>query len=125
MAMPQYAMAQEGSCAARAVQAFTVSGKKNECSMATARLNCVCAAALQEMGKLTRPNFSSCASAAGCASNSKVGRTNRTGVPRNWGMALLLDRFDHTLVPDSEVRIILRHARLRTSESKGTSNLLI
>jgi hypothetical protein len=26
--------------------------------------------------------------------------------------------------PDSEVRIIVRHARLRTSESKGTSNLL-
>jgi hypothetical protein len=27
--------------------------------------------------------------------------------------------------PDSEVRIILRRARLRTSESKDTSNLLI
>jgi len=27
--------------------------------------------------------------------------------------------------PDSEVRIIVRHARLRTSESKDTSNLLI
>ena len=26
--------------------------------------------------------------------------------------------------PDSEVRIIVRHARLRTSELKGTSNLL-
>ena len=27
-------------------------------------------------------------------------------------------------VSDSEVRIIVRHARLRTSELKGTSNLL-
>jgi len=27
--------------------------------------------------------------------------------------------------PDSEVRIILWHARLRTSESKGTSNSMI
>src|ERR1043166_2898021 len=97
IAMPQYAMAQEGSWAARAVKAFTVSGKKNECSMATARLNCVCAAALQEMRKLTRPNFSSCAWAAGCASNSNVGRTSRTGVPRNWGMVIVLDLFDHTV----------------------------
>jgi hypothetical protein len=30
-----------------------------------------------------------------------------------------------TLVSDSEVRIIARHARLRTSESKHTGNLLI
>jgi hypothetical protein len=63
MAMPQYAMAQDGSLSAMAVNAFIVSGKKNECSMATARLNCVCAVALQEIGKLTSPSRSSFARA--------------------------------------------------------------
>jgi len=65
MATPQYAMAHDGSCLVMAVNAFIVSGKKNECSMATARLNCVCALALHEIGKLTSPSFSSCARAAG------------------------------------------------------------
>src|ERR1700722_17960760 len=60
-------MAHDGSCWASAVNAFTVSGKKNECSIATARLNYICAAALHEIGKLTSPNFSSWARAAGWA----------------------------------------------------------
>jgi hypothetical protein len=58
-AMPQWAIAHAGSFSAMAVNAFTVSGKKKECAMATARLNCVCAAGLQEIGKLTSPNRSS------------------------------------------------------------------
>jgi hypothetical protein len=61
--MPQYAIAHAGSFSAMAANAFTVSGKKKECCIATARLNCVCAAGLQEIGKLTSPNRSSFARA--------------------------------------------------------------
>jgi hypothetical protein len=64
-------MAHDGSFWASAVNAFTVSGKKNECSIATARLNCICAAALHEIGKLTSPNFSSWARAAGWAEEDR------------------------------------------------------
>src|SRR5262245_32216820 len=74
MATPQYAMAHDGSCLVMAVNAFTVSGKKNECSIATARLNCVCALALHEIGKLTSPSFSILRSYGGLKEQSYQGR---------------------------------------------------
>src|SRR2546428_13317414 len=51
-------MAQLGSVGGIAVKAFTVSGKKNECSMASARSNCVCASGDHEFLRCTRPSFS-------------------------------------------------------------------
>jgi hypothetical protein len=53
-----------------AENAFTVSGKKKECCIATARLNCVCAAALHEIGKLTSPSRSSAARAIVCSAGA-------------------------------------------------------
>src|SRR6266545_3968893 len=90
-------MAHDGSCWASAVNAFTVSGKKNECSIATARLNCVWAAALQEIGKLTSPNFSSWARVAGWA--RKIA-SDHTKIPREIpmrDMALSSVRFSQTI----------------------------
>src|SRR2546422_11617499 len=55
IARPQYAIAQLGSISEAAVNALAVP-KKNECNMATARLNCSCAAGEHETGKLTAPN---------------------------------------------------------------------
>src|SRR5260221_320026 len=51
-------MAQEASTSGIALNALTVSGKKNECSIASARSNCCCASGVQEVLKNTRPNFS-------------------------------------------------------------------
>src|SRR5262245_10898921 len=51
-------MAQLGSVVGIAVNAFTVSGKKNECSMASAPSNSFCAAGEHEVLKCTRPSFS-------------------------------------------------------------------
>src|SRR6266545_7228511 len=51
-------MAQLGSVAGIAVKAFTVSGKKNECSIASARSNCFCASGEHEVLKRTWPSFS-------------------------------------------------------------------
>src|SRR5207245_436447 len=62
-------MAQLGSVSGIAVKAFTVSGKKNECNMASARSNCFCASGEHEVLKCTRPSFSgSPARLAGSAS---------------------------------------------------------
>src|SRR5215470_12706739 len=41
-----------------AVNAFTVSGKKKECSIASARSNCFWASGEQDVLKTTRPSFS-------------------------------------------------------------------
>src|SRR6185436_13848390 len=51
-------MAQLGSVCGMALNAFTVSGKKNECCMASARSNCFCASAEHEVLKSTRPSCS-------------------------------------------------------------------
>src|SRR5215813_7963261 len=51
-------MPQLGSVSGMAENAFTVSGKKNECSMASARSNCFCASAEHDVLKSTRPSFS-------------------------------------------------------------------
>src|SRR6266511_6359839 len=50
-------IAQLGSVAGIAMKALTVSGKKNECSMASARSNCFCASGEHEVLKCTRPSF--------------------------------------------------------------------
>src|SRR6266568_4835257 len=51
-------MAQLGSVSGIAENALIVSGKKNEWSMASARSNCVCASAEQDVLKSTLPSFS-------------------------------------------------------------------
>src|ERR1043166_3681413 len=104
-------MAQDGSCAATAANAFTVSGKKNECSIATARLNCACAAALHETGKLTSPSFSSCARAAGCPSTTTRAEVNSTHDRRMRAMAFSsigpFDRNGRASVPDASNAFIV------------------
>src|SRR5215472_12045165 len=53
------------------------------------------------------------------------GSVIRGGVPCTFpDFAALHPSYIARQCPDSEVHIILGHARLRTSESKGTSNLL-
>src|SRR5579862_2565696 len=79
-------MAHDGSFSAMAVNSFTVSGKKNECSIATARLNCCCAAGLQEIGKLTSPNRSSLARAAPWLSNTTNVDRSRNPAIRKFAM---------------------------------------
>ena len=89
------------------MKAFTVSGKKNECSIATARLNCVCAAALHEIGKLTSPNFSSWARAAGWA--RKIASDQAT-IPREipiLDMALSSVHFGQTIGAVPHAAILL------------------
>jgi hypothetical protein len=51
-------MAHFGSVVGMAVKAFMVSGKKKECSMASARSNSFCASGVHEVLKCTRPSFS-------------------------------------------------------------------
>src|SRR5207244_8762525 len=51
-------MAQLGSVSGIAENALTVSGKKNEWNMASARSNCFCASGEHEVLKCTRPSFS-------------------------------------------------------------------
>src|SRR5262249_5216333 len=58
MAMPQKAMAQLGSVSGMAENVLTVSGKKNECNMASARSNCFWAPAEHDVLNSTRPSFS-------------------------------------------------------------------
>src|SRR6267378_340222 len=85
MAMPQYAMAQDGSVSGIAENVLIVSGKKNECSIARARSNCFCASSEHDVLKSTRPSFSprafassSWAEAAGVEKTSIRPRTNGT-----------------------------------------------
>src|SRR6267378_3689017 len=85
MAMPQYAMAQDGSVSGIAENVLIVSGKKNECSIARARSNCFCASGEHDVLKSTRPSFSprafassSWAEAAGVENTSIRPRTNGT-----------------------------------------------
>jgi len=68
-------MAQDGSLSVMAVNAFTVSGKKKECCIATARLNCCCAAGLHEIGRLTSPSRSSFARPTPWAPSADATRT--------------------------------------------------
>src|SRR5262245_32314806 len=51
-------MAHFGSVVGIALNAFTVSGKKKECSMASARSKSFCASGVHEVLKCTRPSFS-------------------------------------------------------------------
>src|SRR5712664_1017377 len=51
-------MAQAGSVSGVAENALIVSGKKNECCMASARSNCFCASGEHDVLKSTRPSFS-------------------------------------------------------------------
>jgi len=54
-----------------------------------------------------------------------VSQGRDVAVPGPVALIEILDAYaDHTQCPDSEVRIIVRRAHLRTSESKDTSNLL-
>src|SRR6185312_14909674 len=52
-----------------------------------------------------------------------IGQGRDVAVPGPVALVQVLDAY-HAQCPDSEVRIIVRHARLRTSESKDTANLL-
>src|SRR2546426_671493 len=51
-------MAQPGSVSGIAENALIVSGKKNECCMASARSNCFCASGVHDVLKSTPPSFS-------------------------------------------------------------------
>src|SRR5919198_857260 len=51
-------MAQDGSVSGMAEKALMVSGKKNECCIASARSNCFCASGEHDVLNSTRPSFS-------------------------------------------------------------------
>src|SRR5262249_16780996 len=58
MGIPQEAMGEEGSGWGIGEKVLIVSGKKKECSMASARSNCFCASGEQDVLNTTRPSFS-------------------------------------------------------------------
>ena len=58
MATPHCAIAQAGSAAATAANAFSASSYQNEWSRATARANGACDAGAQEVGNVIVPSFS-------------------------------------------------------------------
>src|SRR5439155_2133009 len=60
IAMPQYAIAQVGSCCRTPSNVLRAYRNQYECSMATPRSNSACTLASQDVGKLTLPSFSSC-----------------------------------------------------------------
>src|SRR4029077_7765001 len=73
-------MPQLGSTSGIAENVLIVSGKKNECSMASARSNCFCASGEHEVLNSTRPNLSEPrARAAGSVS----AQTDATGSSAN------------------------------------------
>src|SRR6266851_8843857 len=61
-------MAQLGSVSGIAENVLIVSGKKNECNIASARSNCFCASGEHEVLKSTRPSCSGFLRVAGSAS---------------------------------------------------------
>ena len=65
-------MAQFGSVSGIAENAFTVSGKKNEWSIARARSNCCCASGVHEVWKRTRPSPSVLPFVAGSSECAKA-----------------------------------------------------
>src|SRR5205814_5751420 len=69
-------MAQFGSVVGIAVKAFTVSGKKNECSIASARSNCFCASGVHDVLKSTRPKVSPDALVSSCADVTLLSATD-------------------------------------------------
>src|SRR5574341_239505 len=58
MATPQWVIAHVGSNSLALENAFMAGANQKECSSATARSNCACAAALQETAKCTWPSCS-------------------------------------------------------------------
>src|SRR5215471_9674683 len=87
--MPQYPIAQDGSVWVTWVNTFTVSGKKNECSMARPRSNSAWACGVHETGKLTLPSFSSLDTRAGVVEKP----TDTTVKARATRVALVIGRF--------------------------------
>src|SRR5215831_15607 len=75
-------MAQLGSVSATPVKAFTASSYQNECSSATARVNCCCASALQETGKPTSPTLPT-ACACNAVGTSDIVRTEASSALRS------------------------------------------
>src|SRR6185295_7740334 len=63
-----------GSMLPTSVNAFCASSYSNEWSHATARLNCFCAAGLQDTEKLTVPSFSDLSCRCGCISCANAER---------------------------------------------------
>ena len=59
-AIPQVAIAHEGSCASTSRNIFSPALYQKECSMATPRSNWACTLGSQDVGKLTLPSLSSC-----------------------------------------------------------------
>src|SRR5438874_299820 len=87
-------MAQLGSVSGIAENALTVSGKKNEWSMASARSNCFCASGEHEVLKTTRPSFSGLpvrgsGSAAAVVTRHSEAMAADRAVPANFMMTLL------------------------------------
>src|SRR5215469_11679524 len=74
MAIPQYAMPQAGSCCAIEAKLTAALSYQNECSIATAAVNCDCTLGSQETEKLTLPSFA--ASPAICSCCAEVDATN-------------------------------------------------
>jgi len=75
-------MAQLGSVSATPVKTFTASSYQNECSSATARVNCCCASALQETGKPTSPTLP-IACACNAVGTSDIVRTEASSALRS------------------------------------------
>src|SRR2546426_3166714 len=74
------AIAQLGSVCGIAEKVLIVSGKKNECCIASARSNCFCASGEQEVLNSTRPSFSDDRVAASSAPQAPAAKKRATTV---------------------------------------------
>ena len=81
-AMPHSAIAQDGSASSVAPKPSMARPNSNEWSKATARLNCGCAAALQDVAKETVPILSAaaCWCCCACAGIARATATTAEGI---------------------------------------------
>jgi len=107
-------MAQLGSVSATPVKAFTASSYQNECSSATARVNCCCASALQETGKPTSPTLP-IACACNAVGTSDIVRTEASSALRSEirAIAVALLFLSMTFVAGSPWSGLIGDARLK------------
>src|SRR6266403_4612933 len=103
-------MAHLGSVLVTSTKALWASSYQNECSRATARLNCCCAAPLQDTVKLTWPSFSpiSCLCCSGsCAFGVSETRRRTRDTPRKNLLSFITVSISNALMPIKSVPVSL------------------
>src|SRR6266403_3244823 len=107
-------MAHLGSVLVTSTKALWASSYQNECSRETARLNCCCAAPLQDTVKLTWPSFSpiSCLCCSGsCAFGVSETRRRTRDTPRKNLLSFITVSISNALIAYQVSARFTRHPR--------------